>query len=273
MTIKNLGKAIRDKEIDNVHLSPKMVEKLYKSRHYHPNLTNKTMIRIPWEASNYKGWGISFADVVNMNIRMNDFINSYGKEPNYVWVIPETPSPIKPTGEYLKAFENAFGQFTDVKSAIEKFRNRGYHGYLNAYEIYHQGKENGNVLACYERTKNKIHQNCCDYTAMLVLLILEQIYFYKMKYEVEVLQIKCQKETHLLFQVKGNEFGNDWVIIDPAAMASTDSPYCNQGKVCWCAYNGKPRKICRINPDWFKRQYANDFNKFPLKPEIKLSDC
>jgi len=262
MTIKNLGKAIRDKEIDNVQLSPIMVEKLYKSRHYHPNLTNRTMIRIPWEASNYKGWGISYADVRNMNTRMNDFINIYGKKPNFVWVIPETPSPIKPSGEYLKAFENTFGQFTDVKSAIEKFRGMGYSFYTEAYEIANKINSIGNVLACYERAKNNTAHNCCDYTAMLVLLILEQIHYYGKEYEVKVLQIFCSGKdySHLLFKVKGHEFGNDWVIIDPAAMASNKSGYCPQGKACWCAINGV--NVKESDPKWFKNMYFNDFKKF-----------
>ncbi|MBF4469209.1 MAG: hypothetical protein ISP01_07360 [Methanobrevibacter arboriphilus] len=239
------------KKIPTATFSPTEVKKLYNSLYYICNLTNQTLIKIPF--GKYKGYGIASADVKSMNTRLGNFIKNNGKNPNYVNILAPKTIPSKTTkkGEYQLLFESVFGKVSTIKEVTDKIRNTGYEGYLNAYKNSGIGDVKKNI----NRLKNKVPMNCCDLTAIIAVIALE------MGYSVDILQIQCIGVTHLLCRVKGKELGN-WNYIDSAPMASKTAPYCSFGNVCWCANNGKPKQIVAVNPKWYMTMYLNDFKKF-----------
>lgn len=246
------------KKIPTATFSPTDVKKLYKSLYYVCNLTNQHLVKIP--SGKYKGYGIATADIKSMNTRLGNFIKNNGKNPNYVNILTPTPTPSIQTskGEYTRLFESAVGKLSkvSVKNITDKIRNTGYAYYTNAFEVYYNKKDVGSVTNVFKRLKNGKKQNCCDLTAGIAIVLLEN------GYTVEILQIQCTGITHLICRVKGKELGNNWNYIDAAAMADVNSSVCKLGNVCWCAVNGKPKKIVAVNPKWYMTMYRNDFKKF-----------
>nr|WP_302577961.1 hypothetical protein [Methanobrevibacter arboriphilus] len=246
------------KKIPTATFPPTEVKKLYNSLYYICNLTNQTLIKIPF--GKYKGYGIASADVKSMNTRLGNFIKNNGKNPNYVNILAPTVTPgttITNLNEYLILFKSVFGSIPNSAQKIaDKFRNSGYAYYTNAYEVYKGTSSTGSVKNGLNRLKKGTPQNCCDLTAIIAIILLSS------GYTVDILQIGCSNVTHLICRVKGKELGNTFQYIDCAAMADKNSGYCAFGNVCWCAVNGKPKNIIAVNPKWYITMYLNDFKKF-----------
>ena len=260
MSKRNLAKDVKEAK-----LSPKLVNNLYTiANSYIFDLNNQTKVRIPKNSYQYGklyiGDFVAFADLNNMQKRLVDFRVKQKKEPAFVNVLPPVATKTisnnySTKGNYQKLFESVFGTVTTVKQVTDKIRSTGYTYYLNAYEIAKKTNSMGSVTNCMDRFKRKVPQNCCDISATLAITLFE------MGYDVEILQTRCTKETHLLFRIKGKELGNTWQYVDPAPMASKTAPRCDFGKVCWCSKNGIPIEIVARNPKWFINMYYNDFKK------------
>ena len=249
MPNKNIYKDYKDAK-----LTVDETNKLYNILPYINGLTNQTKINIPFttKLGNYKGDFVVAIDIKNMKTRLDNYIKNNDKNPAYVNVIPPTTptvttAPTNKKGKIQLAFEAKMGTINNEKQAIEKIRSLGYDYYLNTYR--NQGT--GSLFKNIERLK-KYAMNCVDYTCILANLIIE------MGFIVEILQIQCKTATHLLFRYKKNKNDN-WVVVDPAAMADKNSARCEIGNVCWCSNPfGKGVETVQINPKWYFNMFMDD---------------
>jgi hypothetical protein len=78
--------------------------------------------------------------------------------------------------------------------------------------------------------------NCADF-AQLLKAWIEALNQLGKKYQWRYAHIRCQSGAgHIILQVKGEELGNVWVDVDPAAAASSDvykigTRWCQTGKI------------------------------------------
>lgn len=243
------------KKIPTATFSPTDVKKLYKSLYYVCNLTNQHLVKIP--SGKYKGYGIATADIKSMNTRLGNFIKNNGKNPNYVNILTPTNINIgsnlnNEQRKFLNMINSVFGKHSTAKSFTNKFRSTGYAFYLNAYEIAKGKGSQGNLTNSINRFKNKIGQNCCDLTLIVVA------WLFLNGYQVEICQTECDGNyTHLYCRAKGKELGNKWVNIDIAPMASKTAPRIEFGRMGFCHRNGNPKKLIATNPKWYINMYFN----------------
>jgi hypothetical protein len=245
--------------VKGAKLSPKRVDRLWNNRLFFPNFTNQTKQKIPW-AGNYKDMEISGADVKNMKTRLENYRkDNKGKDPSYVNVLALNTTTVTSMDltsdqqKFLNSYNNIFGKHSTAKSFTDKFRSRGYAFYLNAYEITKGTASQGNLNNSLNRFKNKVDQNCCDLTLLVVS------WLFLNGYSVEICQTACKGKsyTHLFCRAKGKELGDNFVNIDIAPMASKTASYCEFGKMGFCQTNGKPDDIIAVNPKWYINMYYN----------------
>lgn len=251
------------KDYKTAQLTVDETNKLYSILPYVKDLTNQTKIKIPFDTKlgKYKDDYIVAVDLKNMKTRLNNYIKKNGKNPGYVNVIPQKIPSVsiaqvslnttaKQKGRIQLAFEAKMGSIKDEKEAINKIRNLGYDYYLNTFK----NKGEGSLFKNIERLK-KYAMNCVDYTSILANLLKE------MGFIVDIVQIKCKTATHLLFRYK-KKSSDEWIYVDPAAMADKNSSRCEIGKVCWCTNpNGKGLEIVAINPKWYFNLFLDDLLK------------
>lgn len=129
---------------------------------------------------------------------------------------------------FSKSMATAIGhKFDTVKESLVYAKGLGYKDYFN--DVYKQ-------VDAVNRLAKRLGINCSDACQLWYQLAKD------MGYSVRYVHVKCSGGTgHIQLDIKGHEYGNDWVRIDPAAVL--------KGNVSlWC----KGAKIIGYDEQWLK---------------------
>jgi hypothetical protein len=119
------------------------------------------------------------------------------------------------------------GTFNTVTEAIERLKTEIYCNYNS--DVFPQGQAMTRLL-------NGQCLNCADF-AQLLKAWIEALNLIGKKYQWRYAHIRCKSRVgHIILQVKGEELGDAWVDVDPAAAASNDdykigTRWCRTGKI------------------------------------------
>ena len=178
------------------------------------------------------GFKIMKSQFMDMWKRVKNYMDTHqGEYPHVVGIEGPAPENIADT-PYLpailtSAYKAVGGTFNTVTGAIERLKTEIYCNYNS--DVFPQGQAMTRLLKgeCL---------NCADF-AQLLKAWIGALNLLGKRYQWRYVHIRCQSGAgHIILQVKGEELGDNWVDVDPAAAASNDAykigaRWCQTGKI------------------------------------------
>ncbi len=177
-----------------------------------------------------KEYNVELMAYIDAHNRINKFLVAERRTPDYVTMTSMTPI-VRNIGPIQKGVEGTLKRTFDTFTQFYNYMlGRGYLKYFN------------DVKTLAEEIAVLAKLNCADATQLAVLLARE------MGYSARFVHVKCVQsgEGHIYGEIRGKEFGANWVKFDMAACMSIYSKY-DLGKV-WC----QDAKPISYNDPWLE---------------------